>query len=73
MVDFTYKNESSSMIVLKCIGVNNFFMEKVIFPQELFTISAPEGSNVEIWGLQSYGPKLEQRIRVISQETELAA
>ena len=73
MEDFTYKNESSGMVVLKVLGSNNFFLEKVIFPQEIFCLKAPEGSQVEIWGLESYGPKLEQRIRVTSNEIKLAA
>tara|TARA_Y100001968_G_C19446764_1_gene765816 strand:- start:703 stop:924 length:222 start_codon:yes stop_codon:yes gene_type:complete len=73
MVQFTYHNKNLGMVVLKCIGSNNFFIEKVIFPNEIFNIYAPEGAKVEIWGLESYGPKLEKRIRVISQETSIAA
>ena len=64
MVDFYYRNITSSMVVLKCIGPDNFFLERVIFPQEIFSSIAPEGSHLEIWGIESYGPKLEQRLRV---------
>ena len=64
MVDFSYKNISSSMVILKCIGPNKFFLERAIFPQEVFSSMAPIGSKLEIWGIVSYGPNLEQRIRV---------
>ena len=75
MVDFIYENQTSGMVVFKCIGEKNFFIERVIFPKEIFTLMAPEGSFIEIWGIESYGPKLEQRMRVglINSETNVAA
>ncbi len=70
MVDFSYRNITSSMVILKCIGPDGFFLERAIFPQEVFSSMAPEGSQLEIWGIESYGPKLEQRLRVSARETE---
>ena len=70
MVDFSYRNPSSGMVVLKCIGPDNFFLERVIFPQEVFSSMAPEGSHLEIWGIESYGPRLEQRLRVTISKSE---
>ena len=70
MVDFSYRNITSSMVVLKCIGPNRFFLERAIFPQEVFSSMAPEGSQLEIWGIESYGPNLEQRLRVSASKTE---
>ncbi len=64
MVDFSYRNITSSIVILKCIGPNKFFLERAILPQEVFSSVAPEGSNLEIWGINSYGPNLEQRLRV---------
>ncbi len=64
MVDFSYKNSTSSMVILKCIGPDRFFLERAIFPQEVFSSMAPEGSQLEIWGIESYGPNLEERLRV---------
>ena len=64
MVDFSYKNITSSLVILKCIGPDGFFLERAIFPQEVFSTIAPEGSQLEIWGIESYGPNLEQRLRV---------
>ncbi|WP_320664626.1 DUF1830 domain-containing protein [Prochlorococcus sp. MIT 1223] len=68
MVDFSYQNITSNMVVLKCIGPDGFFLERVIFPQELFSSMAPEGSQLEIWGIESYGPHLEQRLRVVASK-----
>ena len=59
MVDFSYKNITSSMVILKCIGPDRFFLERAIFPQEIFSSIAPEGANLEIRGNESYGPSLE--------------
>ena len=53
MVEFSYKNEASRMVVLRCIGPSNFFLERV-----------------EIWGNELYGPKLEERIRVSSDNED---
>ena len=64
MVEFSYKNTTSSMVVIKCIGSNRFFLERVIFPGEVFIMMAPEEAKVEIWGIQSFGPQLEKRMRV---------
>ncbi len=70
MVDFSYRNITSSMVVLKCIGPDSFFLERAIFPQEVFSSMAPEGSQLEIWGIQSYGPNLEQRLRISASNEE---
>ena len=70
MVEFSYKNEGSRMIVLRCIGPSNFFLERVLFPTDILTFRAPNNSRVEIWGNELYGPKLEERIRVISENVD---
>ena len=70
MVDFSYRNVTSSMVILKCIGPDRYFLERAIFPQEVFSSMAPEGSCLEIWGIESYGPNLEQRLRVTAANTE---
>ena len=69
MVDFSYRNITSNMVILKCIGPDTFFLERAIFPQEIFSSMAPEGSQLEIWGIESYGPNLEQRLRVSASKT----
>ena len=70
MLNFSYRNESNKMVVLRCIGEENFFMEKVLLPAELIILSAPEDAKVEIWGTNLYGPKLEERIRIRNQNHE---
>ncbi len=70
MVDFTYRNITSSMVILKCIGPDRFFLERAIFPQEVFASMAPDGSQLEIWGIESNGPNLEQRFRVSASDTQ---
>ena len=70
MVDFSYRNITSSMVILKCIGPDRFFLERAIFPQEVFSSMAPEGSQLEIWGIESYGPNLEQRLRITASNKE---
>ena len=64
MIEFSYKNKGSRMVVLRCIGPSKFFLERVLFPFETFTFMAPYDARVEIWGNELYGPKLEERIRV---------
>ena len=70
MVDFSYRNVTSNIVVLKCIGPDRFFIERAIFPQEVFSSMAPEGSQLEIWGIESYGPNSEQRLRVSATQIE---
>ena len=67
MVEFSYKNEGSRMVVLRCIGPSNFFLERVLFPTDILSFTAPNDSRVEIWGNELYGPKLEERIRISSE------
>ena len=64
MVEFSYTNTSSRMVVLRCIGPSNFFLERVLFPTDILTFMAPNDSRVEIWGNELYGPKLEERMRI---------
>ena len=64
MFNFSYRNASERMVVLRCIGPGNFFLERVLFPAEVLVFSAPEDSKVEIWGDELYGARSEQRLRV---------
>ena len=70
MVEFSYRNDSSRMVVLRCIGPSNFFLERVLFTTDLLTFMVPKDSRVEIWGNELYGPKLEERIRVSSDNED---
>ena len=68
MIEFSYKNEGNRMVVLRCIGPSNFFLERVLFPTDVLSFSAPEDSRVEIWGNELYWPKLEERIRITNND-----
>ena len=70
MIEFSYKNEGSRMVVLRCIGPSNFFLERVLFPTDILSFMAPDDSRVEIWGNELYGPKLEERIRISSENED---
>ena len=68
MIEFSYENKGNRMVVLRCIGPSEFFLERVLFPLEILTFMAPYDSRVEIWGNQVYGPKLEERIRITNKD-----
>jgi len=50
------------MIILRCIGPEQFFLERVVFPFELLTFRCPTGSEVEIWTHGLGGPELLESI-----------
>ena len=58
------------MVILKCIGPERFFLERAIFPKEVYSSMAPEDSQLEICGIESYGPNLEQRLRGSATKAE---
>ena len=64
MIAYSYKNESNRMVVLRCIGPNRFFLEKVILSFEIYTLIAPYGSRLEVWGSNKDGMHLEERHRL---------
>ena len=73
MIEFSYKNKSDKMVVLRCIGPCKFFLERVLFPLEVLTFMAPNDSRIEIWGNHLYGPKLEERIKINDDDDSLVA
>ena len=60
MIEYSYKNVTNRMIIVRCIVEKSFFVEKVIFPSEILTFDAPKGSRVEIWGNDLSGLHLEE-------------
>ena len=50
------------MIILRCIGPDQFFLERVVFPFELLTFQCPAPSEVEIWTHGLGGPELLESI-----------
>jgi hypothetical protein len=44
-----YRNDSDRMVIVRCIGAEQFFLERVVFPLELLSFHAPSDSIVQIW------------------------
>ena len=64
MIEFTYKNEHSRMLIVRCIGENSFYVEKVVLPSEIIAFEAPKDARVEIWGNDLSGLHIEDTIIV---------
>ena len=62
-VDCGYRNGSDRMIILRCIGPEQFFLERVVFPFELLTFQCPARSEVEIWTHGLGGAELLETIQ----------
>ena len=58
MGECCYRNDSSKMVVIKCIGEDQFFCEKVVMPSELYVFEAPEDACLEFWFLEGGEPML---------------
>ena len=44
-----YRNTNNQMVILRCIGPEDFFQEKVVFSFEEWLFRCPPQSRVEIW------------------------
>lgn len=49
------------MVVIKCIGQFNFYLEKVVMPKELFWFEAPKEARLELWKMSPQGQMLDIR------------
>lgn len=57
----SYRNGSDRMVILRCLGPDEFFLERVIFPFEQLSFLCPPGSELEIWTHSLGGPELVER------------
>ena len=64
MVECIYQNDTSRMLIVKCIGNNQFYLEKVIMPSEIFLFNAPKEARLEIWRMSMSGQMLHVRADV---------
>ena len=64
MIECVYRNESSRMVIVKCIGEKNFYREKVVLPTEIFWFEAPVNARLEIWKMSISGQMLHLRADV---------
>ena len=52
------------MLIVRCIGENSFYVEKVVLPSEIIAFEAPKDARVEIWGSDLSGLHIEDTIIV---------
>ena len=52
------------MLIIRCIGENSFYVEKVVLPSEIIAFEAPKDARVEIWGNDLSGLHIEDTIIV---------
>jgi hypothetical protein len=64
------------MVILRCIGPEQFFLERVVFPFELLSFECPSHSEVEIWSHSLGGPEMVEsfpsRELVLESDSPLA-
>lgn len=61
------------MVILRCLGSGEFYLERVVFPFELLSFTCPLGAEVEIWTHGLGGPELLETIRAEELAVEPAA
>ena len=64
MIECVYRNDTDRMVIVKCVGRNQFYREKVVLPTELFWFEAPEDARLEIWKMSVTGQMLHVRADV---------
>ena len=69
MVECIYQNDTSRMLIMKCIGSSQFYLEKVIMPSEIFLFNAPKEARLEIWRMSMSGQMLHVRADVSAYKT----
>lgn len=57
-----YRNSSDRMVILRCVGSDSYFHEKVLFPFESWSFLAPEDAEVELWCHGFGGAELLERL-----------
>ena len=60
--DCSYRNSSDRMVILRCCGSQQFFLERVVFPFEILAFSCPPMSEIKIWSHGLYGPELLETV-----------
>ena len=70
MIECVYQNDTSRMVIVKCIGTNHFYREKVVMPTEVFWFEAPQDARLEIWKMSMAGQMLHVRADVSDYATD---
>jgi len=68
----SYRNGLDRMVIMRCFGSEQYYLERVVFPFELLNFSAPADGEVEIWSHGLGGPELVETypIRELISEEE---
>ena len=59
-----YRNSSDRMVILRCCGPDQFYLERVVFPFEVLTFQCPPAAEVEVWTHGLGGPDLLETLRI---------
>ena len=62
LVSCGYLNSTDRMVIARCLGPEQFFLERVVFPFELLSFQCPEDSELEIWTHGLGGAELVETI-----------
>jgi hypothetical protein len=60
-ISCSYSNGRDRMVIVRCLGPDAFFLERVLFPFEQLSFQCPAGSDVEIWSHSLGGPELVEQ------------
>ena len=69
MLECVYRNDTNRMVIVKLIGDQHFYREKVVMPMEVFWFEAPEQARLEIWQMSAQGQMLHVRADVSDYAT----
>ena len=53
-----FRNTSERMVILRCVGPDSYFREKVMLPLEQFVWDCPAESRVDLWSHGISGAEL---------------
>ncbi|WP_411871827.1 DUF1830 domain-containing protein [Vulcanococcus limneticus] len=68
-----YRNGTDRMVIVRCLGPEEFFLERVVFPFELLSFLAPRETVVQIWTHGLGGAELVESLNAaeLGEEQEL--
>ncbi len=66
----TYRNSQDRMVIVRCFGAQQFYLERVVFPFEILSFSAPTDAEIEIWTHGLGGPELLETLPVSELTSE---
>ena len=69
-MECVYHNDTDQMVIVKCVGEDHFYREKVVMPTEMFWFEAPRDARLEIWKMSISGQMLHVRADVIDYAME---